>query len=467
MTSLRQRLTFTHALIGLIAVVTVAALTTALVLRSFDRLRTQASITAATDRLADFYDLHGDWRGVDVALRRQFAGPLAGVRPAARPHVQLLDEHSQIIFDSNRPRARGAVIPPIAGDNRPIVVGGRTVGTLIFVPGAAEQVTTATERDFLARLYLSVLGGSVLATLVALLVGLLITRSLTRPLRSMTLAAQGLAAGVTHTPLAVPADRELADLAHAFNAMAADLDKQERLRRQLVADIAHELRTPLSVLRLQVESIEDGVEQPTAAVMGSIGQEVGLLQRLVDDLRLLSLAEAGQISLAVERLDAQAALARTAAIYAPRARQQGIELRVAPASALPEVAADPQRLAQVLGNLVENALRYTPPGGVVTLRVAPDAPAQSAPLRTALPTLVSPPAVVFEVSDTGGGIAAADLPHLFDRFFRADRARSRETGGSGLGLAIVQRLTEAMGGSVAVESTIGSGTTFRVVLPAA
>lgn len=466
MTSLRQRLTFTHALIGLIAVVTVAVLTTALVLRSFDRLRTQASITAATQRLADFYDLHGDWRGVEVALRRQFGASVAGLRPAARPHVQLLDEQGQVIFDSNRPRARGAAIASTAGENRPIVVDNKTVGTLIFVPGAVEQVTTATERDFLARLYFSVLGGSVVATLVALLVGLLITRSLTRPLRSMTLAAQGLAAGVTHTPLAVPADRELADLAHAFNMMAADLDKQELLRRQLVADIAHELRTPLSVLRLQVESIEDGVEQPTPAVLVSIGQEVALLQRLVDDLRLLSLAEAGQISLAIERLDAQAALAHIAAIYALRARQHQIELRIAPACTLPEVAADPQRLAQVLGNLVENALRYTPAGGVVTLRAAPEPHAQHVPMR-ATTALDLAPWVVFEVSDTGGGIAAADLPHLFDRFFRTDRARSRETGGSGLGLAIVQRLTEAMGGSVAVESEIGSGTTFRVMLPAA
>jgi signal transduction histidine kinase len=277
---------------------------------------------------------------------------------------------------------------------------------------------------------------------------------------------------------------ELAALAHSFNTMAAELDRQEHLRRQLVADIAHELRTPLSVLRLQVESLEDGVEQPTPHMLSSLGQEVHLLTRLVDDLRLLSLADAGQLSLTLEAVDPLAVLRRVAAAAEPRARQQQIELRVEHIGALPNVCADSQRLAQVLGNLVENALRYTPAGGVVTLvaremrdrrlEIRDSALTQSpiSNLQSPISNLQSPISspqlhIAFEIRDTGPGIAPTDLPHIFERFYRTDRARSRESGGSGLGLAIVQRLVEAQGGKVDVSSELGKGTTFCVLLPAA
>jgi signal transduction histidine kinase len=328
------------------------------------------------------------------------------------------------------------------------------------------------------RLYMSVIGGSVLAGVIALAVGLLITRQITQPLGSLTEAARRLAAGQRHQPLAIPREAELAALAHSFNTMAAELDRQEHLRRQLVADIAHELRTPLSVLRLQVESLEDGIEQPTPQMLTSLGNEVHLLSWLVDDLRLLSLADAGQLSLTLEAVDPLAALRSVAAAAEPRARQQQIELRIEHVGALPNVCADPQRLAQVLGNLVENALRYTPAGGVVTLgaRTVGDWSLEAYPerrQRSGDHSIAQPPIsnlqspIVFEIHDTGPGIAPDDLPHIFERFYRADRARSRESGGSGLGLAIVQRLVEAQGGQVDVSSELGKGTTFRVLLPAA
>lgn len=446
--SLKRRLTLSHALVGLLAVLIVAVLTTVLVQRNFARLRTDAAIERAADRLGDFYAANGGWQGVERVFRRQLLG-IDTLGPARRPRVQLLDASGQFVYDSQRPRGQAAD-SAIQGIRLPVTSDGVQVGTLIYAPGQIEQAQSATEQDFLRRLYLSVAGGSVLAILSALVVSLLITRQLTTPLRSMTVAARRLASGERHTPLLVPAQAELGELALAFNTMASDLDHQEQLRRQLVADIAHELRTPLSVLRLQVESLEDGVAQPTPETLGSLGQEVGLLQRLVDDLRLLSLAEAGQMTLAPTVIDPQDLIDHAATMYTPRARQQGIDLRIAAATPLPELRTDPQRLAQVLGNLLENALRYTPAGGVVTL----GAVAASA-------------SVVFTVADTGPGIAPDDLMHIFDRFYRADRARSRETGGSGLGLAIVQRLTEALGGQVAVESQLGKGTVFRVALPVA
>lgn len=275
-------------------------------------------------------------------------------------------------------------------------------------------------------------------------------------MRSLTRAAQRLAANERHEPLTQPDDAELAELALAFNTMADQLAHQESLRRQMMADIAHELRTPLSVLRLQVEGLEDGVEQPTPEVFRSLREEVNLLERLINDLRLLSLADAGQLSLMRELIDPQGVVERVATGACQRARQQGIDLRVETDRPLPLLYADQQRLAQVLGNLLENALRYTPPGGRVTLRAFGQERSNGARLS---------PTCVFEVSDTGPGIAPEHLPCIFERFFRADRARTRETGGSGLGLAIVHRLVDAHDGQVEVNSTPGQGTTFRVILP--
>jgi signal transduction histidine kinase len=192
-------------------------------------------------------------------------------------------------------------------------------------------------------------------------------------------------------------------------------------------------------------------------------QEVNLLSRLIEDLRLLSLADAGRLAFSPESLSPQAILARTATVAAPLARQHKVALHVEQGEGdgvLPNVHADPQRLQQVLANLLDNALRYTPEGGKVTLR----AYAISHALGSTEP---SSPQLAFEVEDTGAGIAAEDLPYVFDRFYRTDKARTRELGGSGLGLAIVQRLIEAQGGRVEVESTPGVGSTFRVILPIA
>jgi signal transduction histidine kinase len=248
----------------------------------------------------------------------------------------------------------------------------------------------------------------------------------------------------------MPRDPEFAELARAFNSMAAELARQEDLRRGMVADIAHELRTPLSVLHLKVESFEDGIETPNEQSLLALQGQIAILTRLVDDLRLLSLADAGQLSLSLQPVDARAAIEQAAHAAHDHARQRGVELRLAPANDLPPICADPQRLAQILGNLLENALRYTPPGGSVTLSAAS-----------------AHDSVTFAVSDTGPGIPTEDLPQIFNRFYRTDRARARETGGSGLGLAIVQRLVEAQNGTIDVTSAPGHGTTFRVALPTA
>jgi signal transduction histidine kinase len=340
----------------------------------------------------------------------------------------------------------------------------------VLVPFSGEEDDLSqVERDFLARVYFSVVLGSVIGGAVAFGAGLVIASRLTRPLRRLTTAARRLASGEQHEPIAAPHTTELDELARSFNTMAAELEHQQQLRRQLVADIAHELRTPLSVLRLQIESIEDGVEPPTPAVMASLGEEVSLLTRLVEDLRLLSLADAGQLSLSIAPVDAAQALDRAASAAAARARKQQIALHLTPPTAPLSVLADQQRLGQILANLVENALRYTPAGGSVTLnatRARAEGRGQRAETASALCPLPSA-LIIFEVRDTGPGMPPAELARIFDRFYRTDQARARETGGSGLGLAIVQRLAEMHGGRVWAESTVGSGTSFFVALPEA
>jgi signal transduction histidine kinase len=482
MRSLRSRLTFTHALVALVAVLIVALLVTVLIRLVFERQRAQIteeqiqiSADSMAERLAGQYQQRGGWAGVEARLRQQYA-QAAPASPIRRTHFQLFDARGQLLFDSAFPVGRRQG-PPIAGGvESQVVVDGQAVGALIFeVPRGA---LTPQERAFLLGTYLSIAVGSLLAGLIALIVGSLITGRVTRPLRALKDAARRLAGGARHEPLAIPPDAELAELALAFNSMAAELERQQQLRRQLVADIAHELRTPLSVLRVQLESLEDGIEQPTPATLASLSEEVGLLTRLVDDLRLLSLADAGQLSLSIADVDAIAAAERVVRVATARARQQGVDLRAElPSDGEPPLlaAADPQRLAQVLGNLVENALRYTPPGGNVVVRVYADHRPPTTDHRPRLrgedaqPSVVGGQSsvVVFEVADTGPGIPPDELPQIFERFYRADKARARETGGSGLGLAIVQRLVEMQGGRIWASSALGRGATFHVALPAA
>ncbi len=452
MSSLYRRMTVTHTLVALLAVLLVAGLAGGLILRAYiaassaQALRQSRTLAQRlSGPLAQTFIANRGWAGVSNLLERRLAvGDLEG-------RLLIVDERDQIVFDSADELVGRAVPLRMRPFGVPIEARGRVVGTVAIIPSEEQQ--NVADRAFGRALATIVVTGSLAAVGVALVVAVFVARRLVRPLGELTAAANHLAAGQAHEPIALPQEAELAELARAFNRMAAELERQEQLRRQMVADIAHELRTPLSVLRLQVESIEDGLVAASPASVGALGGEIDLLGRLVDDLRLLSLADAGQLSLSLQAVSPNEALAAVARAAAPRARQCGLRLSVEEAGALPAVRADPQRLAQILGNLVENALRYTPSGGEVVLRARlKGGPGQG---------------VTFEVQDSGPGIPTAEQPHIFERFYRTDRARTRESGGSGLGLAIVQRLAIAQGGEVAVESAPGHGATFRLSLPLA
>jgi signal transduction histidine kinase len=325
-----------------------------------------------------------------------------------------------------------------------VLVTLAVVAVLFFRPGVPHQ-----GRPFL--FIFSLIGLAILLALALRLVGGLAVRRVTSPLSDTMRAANALAGGDLTARVPVRGSREFRHLADSFNRMAGALETADRQRRELLADVAHELRTPLTVVQGNLEGLRDGVYQPTPEHLDLILDETLKLGRLVDDLRLLTLAEAGQLSLDLQALDVPQLLADLRDAFACQADEAGIKLTVEAVQSLPRLTADPQRLGQVLGNLIGNALRHTPRGGHVTLGAAL-APAGDA--------------VRLWVADTGEGIAADDLPRIFDRFWRGDPARSHEAGaGTGLGLAIARSLVEAHGGSIWANSQPGQGTTVFCLLP--
>ncbi len=300
-----------------------------------------------------------------------------------------------------------------------------------------------------ARLQQNLLIAGLIATGLGVLVALVFARRMARPIEAISAAASSLAQGKLSVRIPAPrGEDEIARLARNFNRMAEALEKLEAERRAMIADIAHELRTPLTVMQGRLEAIQDGVVPLEMGEIDRLHQQARLLSRLVEDLRTLSLADAGRLNLALQPLNLAELARRMAAAFgaALEAKQVALELRL-PEGPVP-VRADPDRLAQVIGNLLTNALEHTPAGGRIALEVAKDT--THAHLR---------------VLDSGPGIPAEALNKVFDRFYRAEASRSRATGGSGLGLSIVKALVELHKGTVAAHNRPEGGAVFEVRLP--
>jgi two-component system, OmpR family, sensor histidine kinase BaeS len=299
----------------------------------------------------------------------------------------------------------------------------------------------------------AVLWGALASLLVAGSLSLFVAGRITLPLRAIQRASRRISAGAYRERLEVSAIAEIGELADAFNGMAAALEDTERCRQELMANLAHELATPLSSLTGYLEGLQDGHFQPSAETFAACLRQTKRLEHLVHDLGLLSRVEAGVETVETRDCDAGALLEQAAAGWLPQFRSKGVRLELNPPSERVTVRADPQRTSQVLANLLANALRHTPPGGTVRLAARAGRHAAEA---------------TFEVVDDGEGIPAEALPHVFTRFYRADRSRRRDAGtGSGIGLTVAKGFVDAQGGRIGVESEPGSGSRFWFTLPLA
>ena len=272
-------------------------------------------------------------------------------------------------------------------------------------------------------------------------------RRVSTPLGELLEAAEKVSHGDYSARVTERGPSATRQLSNAFNQMAARLQDTDQQRRGLLADVTHELRTPLTILQGNLEGMLDGVYPPDETNLRSLLEETHILSRLVDDLRTLSLAESGALQLNLEPVDLALLVDETLASFRSQAGAAGVTLEFAPAAEPPVLEIDPERMRQVLANLIANALRYTPSGGTIRARLA-SIQEQSKPFA------------ILEIQDSGPGILAADLPHVFDRFYK-----SRDSGGMGLGLAIAKKLVEAHHGSIQAESQPGQGTTIRISLP--
>jgi two-component system, OmpR family, sensor histidine kinase BaeS len=353
----------------------------------------------------------------------------------------------QIRNASGRPVASS---PGFAGHpgtqlSSPIMADGRRVGTAVLrFSGSGLGGAEHTLRTALLR---AIAGAAGLAALLALVTGLAVARRITRPVERIITVTRAMGGGDRAArvgPVAAPG--ELRELATAFDQMADTLDRQEQLRRDLVADVAHELRTPVAILQAGHEALLDGVVEATPDQLTSLRDEVLRLARMVDDLQTLAAAEAATLQLSLRRCDLAEVTAAATDSLAGRfeAADLSVECQLAPAA----VMADPRWLHQVITNLLTNALKFTPGGG-----------------RVRIETETAGPGAVLRVTDTGAGIPAHELPHIFERFWRGRQAA--QTSGSGIGLAVAAELAQAHGGQLTASSQPGQGTEMTLSLPAA
>jgi signal transduction histidine kinase len=326
---------------------------------------------------------------------------------------------------------------------------GEIVGALYLVPLPHDEMTQ-NEKRFLGTVNKSLVLAGLASAGFALLAGFFLARRILQPVKALTSAAKRMQSGDLTARVTARGGDELAELARSFNSMADVLVRTEELRRNLVSDVAHELRTPLASIRCQLEAIQDGLTEPNQGAINSLHEEALQLNRLVEDLQELALADAGQFSLSLDDVSVTEQIEQVVRSLRPLAREHGVTIEIREPEDLPLLTADPGRLKQILRNLLQNAIAHTPAGGRVTISARVD---QSW--------------IELQVEDSGSGIAAEHLPHIFERFFRADESRSRATGGSGLGLAIVKQLVDLHGGKIWAESQPGQGTTIRLTLPLA
>ncbi len=392
--------------------------------------------------ISEYYRENDSWAGVEEVFPFQpiFRHGRPQLTPKGLSGITLLDDTGTVIVAGFGFHIGDQVPEADRASAELIDIDGHEVGWLILERNAFRK--SHAEEAFLDQIRRTLIVSAAGATVIALLLGVFLARTLTRPLLELTSATYAVAQGDLAQMVPVRSQDELGRLAKSFNQMNAKLARLRDLRRQMTADIAHELRTPLSIIIGHAEAVEDGVLPPSRETFDIIHDEAQRLEKLIDDLQMLSLAEAGELQLSRRLVSPQSLLQNTATAYAPQAKQQDITLKIKTSPDLPDINVDPDRMAQVLGNILANSLRYSPVGSQIILSSR----------------LISN-VVELRIQDTGPGIAPVELENIFDRFYRGDKSRHRHEGGSGLGLAIAKSIVEIHGGQIRADSELGKGTT--------
>jgi signal transduction histidine kinase len=364
--------------------------------------------------------------------------------------VILTDANNIVVADSEEELIGTAYADHVSGQERRMDPPWATafIGTLHVDTAEPSEVNKAAMQIAFNSIGRFFLWGGLIAVAVALILTFILSRRILSPVKALTEASKKLGKGDFSQRVTVDDKGEVGELAESFNAMASDLERNEQLRRNMVADVAHELRTPLSNLNGYLEAIRDGVIKPDAETIRSLSEEGTTLSGLVNDLQELSLADAGELKLNYQSVDIAKLVKEAVTAAKTRAKAKNIKLSTGLPGNLPRINIDSQRIRQVLNNLLANAIEHTINKGTITITAH----------RKANEITIS-------VIDTGEGISAEDLPNIFERFYRVDKSRARSTGGSGLGLTIAKRLVEAHGGRIWAESEPGKGSIFSFTLP--
>jgi two-component system, OmpR family, sensor histidine kinase BaeS len=449
--TLAVKLTLAFLLVGLTGSILVAVIIQQRTRTAFDNFILSREQQNLAENLIYYYQMNGSWIGVaDDLARIQTFIPFQpnGMRnPSSDGSPLTLVGSDQIIIYSNQSKDIGEKVS--SRDLKSSVAlqaNGKTIGWLLLTPVRRTFTSNTPEGIFLRNVNSATLLSAIVAVLLALILGGLLAFTMTRSLRDLTEATVEIAKGRFGKQVKVRSKDEIGELATSFNKMSLDLDQATKARQQMTADIAHDLRSPLSVITGYAEALSDNKLPGTPEVYNILLQETKHLDRLVDDLRLLTLADTGELPLNLQPISPYALIERVAARQAVNADQLQLGLRLNAQQDLPMVNVDVERMSQVLDNLIQNAFRYTPNGGEVWLgsRVVADQ-------------------VEITVSDNGKGISPEDLPHVFDRFYRGDKSR-QNSAESGLGLAIAKSIVEAHAGKISVDSQPDQGAKFTILL---
>ena len=446
MRSITVRLLLAFLAISMLSVILIVLSARFLTEREFRSYLFTQNRNSIVSALADYYGKNGTWDGIDMALQAPGLTPPPRLFSGGGRFFSLVDGTNHVVLAGIGDNVGDLLPQSDIQHGIPIKVNGKVVGTMITRQPSIN--VNPAEKDFLNHVMQVYLLSALGVIVVGLLLAFLLSRTLMRPIRELTAATHAISAGELKQDVPVRSRDELGELAASFNRMNAALVRSTELRRQMTADIAHELRTPVSVIMGHAEAVHDGVMEPSLESFEIIRDEVERLDSLIEDLRTLSRADAGELPIEFQPVSVGKLLEKVQTMHKQHADRKKITFDLQLQAGLPEISADPGRLVQVFSNLVDNALLYTPEGGhiLISAQVVDDG-------------------VEVRVQDSGPGIAQDELGRVFERFYRSDPSRQRNAGGSGLGLAIAKSIVEKHNGRIWAESKPGEGATIVIHLP--